>query len=69
MVTKRLKTYVSGSIPGSGVSPVRQDTDLAPDIDVRSTNHDYSCSSNADPGEERLAPASKIGSEPVDNGW
>ena len=38
--------HVSGSIPESEISPVKQDTDLAPDIGRAS--HDYSCSSNAD---------------------
>ena len=37
---------VSGSIPETEVSPVKQDTDIAPDIGR--ANHDYSCFSNAD---------------------
>ena len=38
--------HVSGSILRTEVSPVRQDTDVAPDIGR--ARHDYSCSSNAD---------------------
>ena len=46
VVTKRLWEHVSGSIPETEVSPVKQDTDVAPDIGR--VNHDYSCASNTD---------------------
>ena len=38
--------HVSGSIPETEVSPLKQDTDVAPDIGR--ANHDSSCTSNAD---------------------
>ena len=43
---KDLGEHVSGLIPEAEVSPVKQDTDVAPDI--RRANYDYSCSSNTD---------------------
>ena len=49
--------HVSGSIPGTEVSPITQDTDVA--LDIGRLNH----------AKARLAPASRIEPEPVGNGW
>ena len=43
---QKIGEHVSGSILETELSPIKQDTHVAPDIGRE--NHDYSCSSNAE---------------------